>query len=425
MKVEAVDIDRVTKKVEVIIPEEKVTELTEKIYDELKKKAKIKGFRPGKVPRSILLSYYKDYIDDELKKMVIQTTMSEALSEVKVNPVTEPVADFIEEEGRFGYTLLCEVLPEIELPPYKGVEVEVDAIHVTDEEVDARVENMREMHAEMITREVDAGAQKGDFLIVKYQGYINGKPVKDIATEAYPIELGISQLMPEFENALYNMKAGETKEVNIDFPEDYPNKEIAKKTVLFKIELRDVREKRLPELNDEFAKDINFENLEKLREDLKGEIEKEKYNSRKQFVSQKIVETLINGIDIQVPKRLLEKRTEAMLEDAKTRFNTERFTEEELQAFQGNFRKDFEKKAEERIKSDIILAKIAETETIKLEEDDVHNRIKKISEETKRPYDDVKAFYEKYDLIDSMINSIIQEKTIDFLRDNATVKEKA
>ena len=425
MKVEAVDIDRVTKKVEVIIPEEKVTELTEKIYDELKKKAKIKGFRPGKVPRSILLSYYKDYIDDELKKMVIQTTMSEALSEVKVNPVTEPVADFIEEEGRFGYTLLCEVLPEIELPPYKGVEVEVDAIHVTDEEVDARVENMREMHAEMITREVDAGAQKGDFLIVKYQGYINGKPVKDIATEAYPIELGISQLMPEFENALYNMKAGETREVNIDFPEDYPNKEIAKKTVLFKIELRDVREKRLPELNDEFAKDINFENLEKLREDLKGEIEKEKYNSRKQFVSQKIVETLINGIDIQVPKRLLEKRTEAMLEDAKTRFNTERFTEEELQAFQGNFRKDFEKKAEERIKSDIILAKIAETETIKLEEDDVHNRIKKISEETKRPYDDVKAFYEKYDLIESMINSIIQEKTIDFLRDNAKVKEKS
>jgi trigger factor len=425
MKVEAVDIDRVTKKVEVIIPEEKVTELTEKIYDELKKKAKIKGFRPGKVPRSILLSYYKDYIDDELKKMVIQTTMSEALSEVKVNPVTEPVADFIEEEGRFGYTLLCEVLPEIELPPYKGVEVEVDAIHVADEEVDARVENMREMHAEMITREVDAGAQKGDFLIVKYQGYINGKPVKDIATEAYPIELGTSQLMPEFENALYDMKAGEIKEVNIDFPEDYPNKEIAKKTVLFKIELRDVREKRLPELNDEFAKDINFENLEKLREDLKGEIEKEKHNSRKQFVSQKIVETLINGIDIQVPKRLLEKRTEAMLEDAKTRFNTERFTEEELQAFQGNFRKDFEKKAEERIKSDIILAKIAETETIKLEEDDVHNRIKKISEETKRPYDDVKAFYEKYDLIESMINSIIQEKTIDFLRDNSTVKEKA
>lgn len=424
MKVEVVDIDRVTKKVEVVVPDERVTEISEMIYEELKKKAKIKGFRPGKVPRPILITYYKDYIDDELKKRVIEATMPEALSEVKVSPVTEPVADFIEEEGRFGYTLLCEVLPEIELPSYKGIEVEVDAINVTDEEINTRIESMREMHAEMITRESGAGAQKGDFLIIKYQGYMNGKPVKDIATEAYPLELGTSQLMPEFESALYDMKAGETKEINIDFPEDYPNKDIAKKTVLFKIEVKDIREKRLPEVNDEFAKDINFENMEKLREGLKGEIEKEKHNSRRQLVSQKIIETLIGGVDIPVPKRLLEKRTEAMMEDAKMRFNTEKFTEEELQAFQGNFKKDFEKKAEERIKSDIILAKIAEMETIKLEDDDVHNRMKKIAEETRRPYDDVKGFYEKHDLTESMKNGIVQEKTIDFLRDNATIKEK-
>jgi trigger factor len=424
MKVEVVDIDRVTKKVEVIVPYEQVTEISEMIYEELKKKAKIKGFRPGKVPRSILITYYKDYIDDELKKRVIETTMPGALSEVNVSPVTEPVADFIEEEGRFGYTLLCEVLPEIELPSYKGIEVEVDAINVTDEEINTRIESMREMHAMMITRESGAGAQKGDFLIIKYQGYLNGKPVKDIATEAYPLELGTSQIMPEFESALYDVKAGETKEINIDFPEDYPNKDIANKTVLFKIEVKDIREKRLPEANDEFAKDINFENMEKLRESLKGEIEKEKHNSRRQLVSQKIIETLISGVDIPVPKMLLEKRTEAMMEDVKMRFDTTKFSEEELQEFQGNFKKDFEEKAEERIKSDIILAKIAEMEMIKLEDDDVHNRMKKIAEETKRPYDDVKGFYEKYDLIESIKNSITQEKTIDFLRDNAIVKEK-
>jgi len=276
----------------------------------------------------------------------------------------------------------------------------------------------------MITRESGAGAQKGDFLIIKYQGYLNGKPVKDIATEAYPLELGTSQIMPEFESALYDVKAGETKEINIDFPEDYPNKDIANKTVLFKIEVKDIREKRLPEANDEFAKDINFENMEKLRESLKGEIEKEKHNSRRQLVSQKIIETLISGVDIPVPKMLLEKRTEAMMEDVKMRFDTTKFSEEELQEFQGNFKKDFEEKAEERIKSDIILAKIAEMEMIKLEDDDVHNRMKKIAEETKRPYDDVKGFYEKYDLIESIKNSITQEKTIDFLRDNAIVKEK-
>ncbi len=424
MNVEVVDVDRVTKKVEVVIPEEKVKGLTEEIYEEVKKNAKIKGFRPGKVPRSILLSYYKDYIDDELKKRVIQTTMTDALSGAKVIPVTEPVADFIDEEGRFGYTLMCEVMPEIELPSYKGVEVEVEAIKVTEEEVDARVQNIRETHAVMMPREEDAGAQKGDFLIIKYQGFINGKPVKDIFSEAYPLELGSSQLMPEFENGLYDVKTGETREISINFPGDYPNKEIANKIVLFKVEVKDVREKKLPDVNDEFAKDVNFDSVEKLRASLRDEIEKEKNNSRKQYISQKIIETLINGIDIPVPKRLLEKRTEAMVEDAKTRFDTERFNDEELQTFQSNLRKDFEKRAEERIKSDIILAKIAELESITLEEDDVQNRMKKIAEDTKRPYDEVKGFYEKYDLIESIMHSIIQEKTINFLTDNATVKEK-
>lgn len=423
MKVEVVDVDRVTKKIEVEVPAEKINELTEAIYGELRKQAKIKGFRPGKIPISILKTYYKDYIDDELKRRVIGSTMSNALTEINVKPVTEPIADFVEEEGRFAYTLLCEVLPEIEMPQYKGIEVEVDAINVTDEDINKRIEQMREMHAEMIAREGDTGAQKGDFVIVKYKGYYNGVPVKDVFSEAYPLELGTSQLMPEFESALYDMKTGETKKVDIAFPEDYPNKEIAGKTLLFEIEIKDIREKKLPEVNDEFAKDVNFENMEALKESLKAEIEKEKQNSRKQFISHKIMETLTNSIDIPVPKRLLEKRTEAMLEDAKTRFNTEHFSEEDLQAFQGNLRADFEKKAEERIKSDIILTKIAEIESIKLEDDDVQNRMKKIAEETKRPYDEVKGFYEKYDLIEGMKMSIIQEKTIELLMNNANIKE--
>jgi len=121
---------------------------------------------------------------------------------------------------------------------------------------------------------------------------------------------------------------------------------------------------------------------------------------------------------------LLAKHTEAMLEEAKTRFNTEHFTEEDLKAFQGNIRADFEKKAAERIKSDIILARIAEIEGIKLEDDDVHNRMKKIAEETKRPFDEVKGIYEKYDFIEGMKISIVQQKTMDFLMENANIKEK-
>ena len=424
MKVDVVDVDRVTKKIEVEVPADKITEITENIYGELKRQAKIKGFRPGKIPKSILTTYYKDYIEDELKRRVIEGTMSEVLSEANVKPVTEPIADFVEDGDRFVYTLLCEVFPDIEISSYKGVEVEVDAIRVTDDDIDKRIEQTKELYAEMIPREADSGARKGDFIIVKYKGYLDGRPMKDVYSEAYPLELGTSQLMPEFESAIYDMKKGEIKNVDVAFPDDYQLKDIAGKTLLFEIEIKDIREKRLPDLNDDFAKDVNFENVEKMKESLKAEIEKEKLNSRKQFISNKIMEMLASNIDIQVPKRLLAKHTEAMLEEAKTRFNTEHFTEEDLKAFQGNIRADFEKKAAERIKSDIILARIAEIEGIKLEDDDVHNRMKKIAEETKRPFDEVKGIYEKYDFIEGMKISIVQQKTMDFLMENANIKEK-
>jgi trigger factor len=425
MKVEVVDIDRVKKKVEVIFPEEKIVEIREGIYEELKKHAKIKGFRPGKVPRSILITYYKDYIDDEVKKKLVESSMTDALSEAKVEPLSEPFVDFIEDEERHGYTLECEVMPEIELPVYKGVEVEADIIQVTDEDVDKRLDGLREMHAQMSTKESDSGAQKGDFVILKYQGYLNGKPVKDIATEGYPMELGSSQSMPEFENGIYGMKSGEEKDISVDFPEDYPNKDIAKKTIIFKVTVKDIREKILPEINDEFAKDLNFENMEKARESLREEVKKEKENLRNKFISQKIIETLINGVDIPVPEKLREKRINAMMEEALSQFDVKSFAAEDIEQFAKNIRIDFEKKAEDRIKADIMLSKIAEKEEIKLEESDVYERMKKLAEETKRSYDDVVSFYEKNNLMNYVISSIMQEKTVIFLRENAVIKEKA
>jgi len=425
MKIEVIDIDRVKKKVEVIFPEEKVTELREGVYEELKKHAKIKGFRPGKVPRSILTNYYKDYINDEVKKRLIEFSMADALSEAKVEPLTEPVIDFMDEKEQYGYTIECEVMPEIEVPEYKGVEVEVDAIQVVDEDIDKRLDGLRQMHAEMITKDSDAGAQKGDFVIIKYQGYIDDKPLKDVASEGYPMELGSPRSLPELENDIYGMKPGEEKDINVEFPEDYPGKDLAGKAVLFKVLLKDIREKRLPEINDEFAKDINYEDMEKAREGIREEIKKEKENLRKQFVSQKVIETLINGADIPVPERLREKRIEAMMNDAMARFDANSFAPEDIEQFANNIRTEFDKKAEEGIKADIILSKIADREGIKTEESDVYERMKKLAEDTKRSYDDVKNFYEKNKLMDYLRSNITQEKTVKFLTDNAIIREKA
>lgn len=425
MKVQVENVDSVKKKVEVTLPVEKINELREGIYGELQKQAKIKGFRPGKVPRSMIASYYKEYIDDELKKRMVQDTMYDALEEAKVNPVGQPVVDFIDEADKHGYVLECEVIPEIELPAYKGIEVEIEPIEVTDDDVAKRIEGLQQMHAEIIAKEGDRGAQKGDLVIVKYQGYENGKPIKGVGTEAYPMELGSSTLMPEFENEIFGMKENEEKEITVSFPDDYPDKDIANKTLQFMVTMKEIKEKRLPEVNDEFAKDLNFEDMEALRKGMKEEILKEKENLRNRGTTQKIMDTLIGGVEIPVPKILLEKRVEAMIEDAKSRFKPDRLTAEEARAIEERFRKDFEKSAETRIKTEIIITKISEKEGIKADENDVQERIKKIAEDAKRPYNDVRSFYEQYNLLSSLQSNIIEERTINFLRDNAVIKEKS
>jgi trigger factor len=424
MNVEVENLDKVRKKVQVVLPEEKISEIRESIYEELKKKAKIKGFRPGKVPKSIITTYYKDYIDEELQTRMVQTTMGEALSTAKVDPVTEPILNFINEEDRHGYELECEIVPEIELPSYKGVEVEVEAINITDDDVEKRIDGLQHMHAEMMTRENDAVAQKGDFVILKYQGYLNGKPVKGIGTEYYPLELGSTNLMPEFETALTGMKAGEEKEVSITFPDDYPDKDIASKTMQFQVLVKEIKEKRLPEINDEFAKDLNFENIEAMKAGLKEEIGKEKDIAQKRDIAQKIMEILLNSTDIPVPKRLLDKRVQGMIEEAKNRFKADSMTEEEERNLEGNLRKDFEPRAEERIKGEIILKKIAETESITVDDAEVHERMKRMAEDTRRNYEEIEKFYREYNMMDSLRANIMEEKTLNFLRDNSIVKVK-
>ena len=424
MNVEVEALDKARKKIQVILPEEKIAEIRESIYEELKKKAKIKGFRPGKVPRSIISTYYKDYIDEELQTRMVQSTMGEALSTAKVNPVIEPIVNFIDEDDRHGYELECEVVPEIELPSYKGVEVEVDPINITDEDVEKRIDGLQHMHAEMISRESDAGAQKGDFVVIKYQGYMNGKPVKGIGTEYYPLELGSANLMPEFETALIGMKPGEEKEVEITFPDDYPDKDVASKAMQFQVHVKEIKEKRLPEINDEFAKDLNFENIEVMKVGLREEIRKEKETARKRDIAQKIMETLTKSIDIPVPKRLLDKRVHGMIDDAMNRFQSDKMTEEEQRNLEGNLIKDFEPRAEERIKGEIILKKIAETESITVDDNEIHERMKKMAEDSRRSYDEIEKFYREYNMLDSLGASIVEEKTLNFLRDEAVVKEK-
>jgi trigger factor len=421
MKVQVEALDGVTKKVEVLIPEEEIASIRESIYDEVRKTAKIKGFRPGKVPRPIITQYYKEYIEEETRKRMLQDTMWDALKEAKVDPIMEPVANFLDDDK--GYTLECEILPEIELPEYKGVEIEADPLVVTDADVDSRIESMRAFHASFEAKEGEAIAEKGDFVVIKYQGYLNGEPVKQIAAESYPLELGNAMLMPEFENSVIGMKLNEERDIEVPFPDDYPDKEIAGKKVTFKVTINEIKRKVLPELNDEFARDMSYENLDVMKTGVREELIKEKEGFRKRELTNLAMAALIKDRDIPVPKRFLDKRVHGMIEDAQSRYQQQNFSEEEMKSLTATMHENFASKAAERIKVEIILARIAETEGLKVEDSEVEERLKTIAQDANKTYNEVKGIYEQYGLITGVKDQILEEKAVDLVLENAIVKE--
>jgi len=424
MKVQVENVDRVRRKIEVVLEDDQVRLLEDLIYDDLRKHAKIKGFRPGKVPRSVLATYYKDVVDEELKKKIAESTLGAALAEAKVNPVSEPVIQFLDEQAKHGYTMECEVFPEFDLPPYRGLEVEVESLKVTPEEVDNRLESLKQMHAQLVAKE-GGEAQKSDYVIVKYEGSVAGKPLKGAQSDNYPLDLGSSSLLPEFEAAIIGMKVGEEKEVEIDFAADYPDKDVAGKRALFKILLKEIKEKKLPEINDDFAKDMGYQDLASFREGVTREIMKQKETQRKNTISEKMIDQLVAAVDIPVPARLLERRVASMVQDAKQRMMANPVAGEEERNIDGLLRKEFEPQAEKGIRGGMIISRIAEAEGLKVEESEIEERIKKIAEDTKRGYDYIKEFYEKHNLTDNLRSSMIEEKTIEFLIENGVIKETA
>ena len=425
MKVQVETLDSVNKKVEVLIPEETVAGIRESIYDEVRKNAKIKGFRQGKVPRPIIIQYYRDYIEEETKKRMLQDTMFDALKEAKVEPVTEPVVDFVEDGEKHGYILDCEVMPEFELPQYTGVEIEAEPINITDEDVEQRIESMRNFHASFEPKESGAAAEKGDFVVIKYQGYYNGEEMKQIVAEAYPLELGNAMLMPEFEDAVIGMKENDERDVEIPFPDDYPDKDIASKKILFKVTMKEIKQKMLPEINDEFARDMSFEDLGVMRKGVREELSKEKEGFRKRELTQKLLDAILKDLDIVVPKRLLEKRVNGMIDEAESRYQPDRFSTDEMKEIREKMRTDFSKRAEEGIRAEIVLARIAEKEEIKADDKDVEERLKVIAQDANKTYNEVKGLYEQYGLVPGLKEKIVEEKTIAWLLDRAVLRENS
>jgi len=424
MKASVEEISPIKKKVSIEIPEDQVTQEVESFYKDLGKKAKIKGFRPGKVPRDILERYFKDYIKAEVIQKLIQDTYPQALSEADLQPVSPPVIDPGEfENGKpFQYSAVIEVKPNIKLEGYTGLKIEGKKEEVKDEEVGERLKALQNLHANLKAISEARPIQAGDYVIIDYEASMDGKPLEGGKAIDFTVEVGSGQFIPALEEKLIGLKPEEEKEIEISFPEDYGYKKWAGKTISFHVKIKEIKEKILPPLDDEFAKDLgDYASFEELKAKLKGEIEKEKELGLERQMKDQVVDQLLEANPFEVPDSLVEEQAKAMISDTKLRLAAQGVVLKNLGVSEEKLQEDYKVMAQKQVRTFLILEKIAGQEGIAVTDDEADDRLREMSERMHQKFDVVKRYYEKNGLLPEVKDGIIRDKTLNFLLEKANI----
>jgi trigger factor len=424
MRVSVEEISPIKKKVNIEVPEEQVIKEVDSFYREVSRKAKIKGFRPGKVPRNILERHFKDYVKTEVIQKLIQESYPQALSEAKLHPVSNPLIDPGEmEAGKpFQYAATIETKPEIKLEGYIGLKIEGKKEGAKDEEVEERLKDLQNIHAQLKTISDPRPIQPGDFVIIDYEASIESKPLDEGKATDFTVEVGSGRFIPDLEEKLVGLKPDEEKAIEVSFPEDYGFKKWAGKTLSFHVKIKEVKEKILPILDDEFAKDLgDYSSLEDLRLKLREEIEKDKKLILERQLKDQLVEQLLQANSFEVPESLVEEQTRTLVSDTKMRLATQGVDFKNLGLSEEKLQGDYREMAQKQVRTFLILEKIGDQEGITVTDGEAEDRLREISERINQKFDVVKRYYEKNGLIPEVKAGIMSEKILNFLLEKASV----
>jgi trigger factor len=424
MEINIEGVSELTKKVTITIPEGDVQPKLEEEYNKLRKDAKLKGFRRGKVPRSIIVKTYKPQVEGEVGEKLVQETYFDAIEKEDIDPVTHPeiVSVNYNDDGSFTYVANVDVRPAFELGEYKGLEIEKADVLVTDEEVQLDLEALQKEMAVLRSVE-DREVQNGDVVVVDFQGYHKGNAMKQVKNDDYTVDVGSGRMGAEFEEKLVGMKNGEEASHEVDFPEAHPNPILKGKTVEFKVKVKDVKERVLAELNDEFAGEVseNFKSLDELKTSIRERKVKEREDGAEGIIADRIMQKLLEAHDFEVPNRLVAfeidqmiKQTEQQLEQGGLSLEAAGLSREKLAEQNAEV-------ATKRVRGDFILKKIGELEEIKIEDEDLERGFKRIGDQYNMPVAKVKEFFQSRDDLLPLMNELLNEKIITFLKEQSVM----
>jgi trigger factor len=429
MQVTVEETSPLTRKLKIELPRDLVSKEVEAAYRDLGGKASIKGFRKGKVPRKVLEKSYGPKVEYEVAEKLIKETYFDALEQSKLEAVVHPeiTSQSFTDEGNFVYEAAIDIKPQFELQEYKGIEIEQPLIIVSDEEVEQEIESLRRQTAPLRSLEEPRGIQKGDLAIIDFQGYHQGEPMKQVTGENYSVDVGSGRNGREFEENLLGLGKGDETSREVVFPASFPNPVLAGKTVEFKIKVRDIQERVLPPLDDEFAKDVSEElkSLADLREHIRAKKQKEQEQKRTGEFTDQIVNQLLERNKFEVPNRLVNYEINEIIREMEANLERQKLTLEAAGMNRENLKEQYREVAEKRVRGDFILKKIAEQEGIKIADEDMKSGFARIASQYGMPVEEVKKYFKNRDDLLPFMNELLNEKILKLLRAEAKVKTVA
>lgn len=400
----------------------------EKAYQKSKNKLSIPGFRKGKVPRKMIEQMYgKEIFYEDAANMVIPPTYAKAVDECTEAIVSRPTIDVVQAEAGKPFIFTAEVAlkPDVTLGKYKGIEVEKADISVTDEEIDEAIEKERENNARTISV-TDRAVRDGDMTVLDFEGFVDGEAFEGGQGENYPLTIGSDTFIPGFEEQLIGAEIDKEVEVNVTFPEDYQESTLAGKPAVFKCTIREIKEKELPELDDEFASEVSeFDTLAEYREDVKATLTKEKEDEARAVKEEKLIEQIVEDAQMDIPEAMLETQQNSMAEDFAQRIQMQGISIEQYYQFTGLTKaallEQLKPQAEQKIKSRLVLEAVAKAEGFETSDEEYNEEIKKMAEAYQMTVEKLTGIINEYERR-SIREDISIRKALDFVVENAVEK---
>ena len=421
MSVQVENLEKNTAKLTIEVPAEKFEEAVQHSYNKNKGKFNIPGFRKGKAPFNMIKKmygvgvFYEDAVDE-----VIDASYPDAAKESGLEIVSRPSISIEEiEEGKaFVYTAVVAVKPEVTLGEYKGVEVQKTKSEVTEEDIETEIKRAREKNSRLITVE-DRGVEDGDQVTIDFDGSVDGKRFEGGKAEDYPLTIGSHTFIDNFEEQLIGKKTGEECEVNVTFPAEYHVEELKNKPAVFKVKVKEIQRKELPEANDDFASEVSdFDTMEEYKKDLTEKLQAEKIEAAKTADEDKVVAKVIENATMEIPDQMVEEQVNGMVNDYARRLESQGISFKQYVEITGmtaeKIGEQMKPQAIKRIQTRLVLEAVVKAENIQADDAAVEEQFDKMAEDFKMDKEQIKGMFGEEQMT-QLKEDLAVQKAIDFL----------